>query len=763
MAVAPSPQPPPTADPVLAALLGALRRRVRRYVAWEGGQELLAASGLAFWVSLLLDWLFEPAREIRWALLAVGAVLLGVVAWRRLVSRLLVRCDAGSLARILERRFPVLADSLVSAIELQDSLQRDGECSDEYRQMVAVTVATARKRSQGLPLAHVFRARPWWRATATGAAAIASLGLLAWGAPQVLDVWGQRFLQGSDIRWPRRTHLMVEGFTEGPVRIARGADLPLVVRADTRGLVPHSVQLRYEMEDGLRGRASLVRDGNADPQREPFQRFTHTFVGVLTPLVFEVSGGDERIGNLRIDVVDRPALVDTFLECTFPEYLRREPARLPATAQVELPLGTQVHLAARASKPLAQVELAALVGDAAEPVAHTVVPERGDGQRVTWDVGTLSEDVRLLITLVDRDGIQNQEPYRLHLSAQADQLPRVTVRPRGVGMAVTPGAVIPLSGEMNDDHALANATLEYAVDEAEAVRLPCQTAVAGQDEATLEEVLDVAPLGLKPGQKLSLVIQGFDHCPRGADAVPGVSDTFRFEIVTPEALHDLLESREVNLRRQLERLIHEVQDARAEVRLLDAPAEPPTADTTPAATESAPPAAAPAATRPSGVATTEVPADDRAALARLRVVRAAQLARKDAEETRGIAAAFEGIREELINNRLQTEELLGRLTGGIAEPLRRIAQEHLQKLAESCERFVEKSSTHRGLAPPTADWDEQYGTILREMRTVLERMKELETFNEAVARLRGIIEEQQRLNQETQSRRRSRARELLEE
>ena len=49
------------------------------------------------------------------------------------------------------------------------------------------------------------------------------------------------------------------------------------------------------------------------------------------------------------------------------------------------------------------------------------------------------------------------------------------------------------------------------------------------------------------------------------------------------------------------------------------------------------------------------------------------------------------------------------------------------------------------------------------MQRVLDTMVELETFNEVVALLRAIVEEQETLNQQTQQRRRQKVRELLED
>jgi hypothetical protein len=53
--------------------------------------------------------------------------------------------------------------------------------------------------------------------------------------------------------------------------------------------------------------------------------------------------------------------------------------------------------------------------------------------------------------------------------------------------------------------------------------------------------------------------------------------------------------------------------------------------------------------------------------------------------------------------------------------------------------------------------------ILVEMRQVLDRMRELESYNEAIALLRGIIDDQEQINQQTKKRQKDRLDKLLEE
>lgn len=75
-------------------------------------------------------------------------------------------------------------------------------------------------------------------------------------APAAMGVWARRTLSLTDELWPRRTRLSVPDFENGPVKVASGGDLEVLVRADRNmPLVPETVNVRYWTADGVRGRA----------------------------------------------------------------------------------------------------------------------------------------------------------------------------------------------------------------------------------------------------------------------------------------------------------------------------------------------------------------------------------------------------------------------------------------------------------------------------------------------------------------------------
>ena len=137
--------------------------------------------------------------------------------------------------------------------------------------------------------------------------------------------------------------------------------------------------------------------------------------------------------------------------------------------------------------------------------------------------------------------------------------------------------------------------------------------------------------------------------------------------------------------------------------------------------------------------------------------------RKSTQEVLGLAEAFDDIRKQLVNNRIDTEELKSRLQAGIADPLRTIANRmfpELERRLEGLRAVLDDVRRGPGLRDRA---QQQADEILLAMQKVRDRMIELEDFNEALDLLRGIIQTQDQLRQETQQRHKQKIRELLKE
>lgn len=127
-----------------------------------------------------------------------------------------------------------------------------------------------------------------------------------------------------------------------------------------------------------------------------------------------------------------------------------------------------------------------------------------------------------------------------------------------------------------------------------------------------------------------------------------------------------------------------------------------------------------------------------------------------------VATSFDEIHEEMVNNHIDTPELKERLKDGVADPLRRIIGERFPKLRGELKRFAgELGDSEQSALSRTAALAE-YDATLVELRQVLDKMLELETFNEVLEMLREIIAEQEKVSGETKQKQKQKLKDLAE-
>ena len=118
-------------------------------------------------------------------------------------------------------------------------------------------------------------------------------------------------------------------------------------------------------------------------------------------------------------------------------------------------------------------------------------------------------------------------------------------------------------------------------------------------------------------------------------------------------------------------------------------------------------------------------------------------------------AAFFQIKEELENNGLLTAEVDKRLIEQIAKPLQTLADIPLPELQAQCRRTDEQVVNRDRILRKVDD-------VLMQMRALLAMMMELESFNEVIDKLRGVIRSQEEIRVDTIEQQKKQAREALE-
>ena len=148
---------------------------------------------------------------------------------------------------------------------------------------------------------------------------------------------------------------------------------------------------------------------------------------------------------------------------------------------------------------------------------------------------------------------------------------------------------------------------------------------------------------------------------------------------------------------------------------------------------------------------------------KLRVSGALQNVTQLTFETLGVAEGFEDIVVEYQNNRIDTDELTERLQNNIAVPLHEIAETLLPELDVKLHKLPSAIDGGAENSPVQSAAIIQSDVVIEAMQRILDRMLELESYNEIVELLRGIVAEQKELNEATRNRRLEKLRSLLDD
>jgi hypothetical protein len=786
-------------------------------VAWLG---LTFWLGLAIDYLPVLVGASEMPQLARAVLLGAIGIVLAWILYRWILRRLFVRLADHSMALLLERQFDRFHDSLLTSVEMSEHPERAGEFNEE---MLTHTREEAEQQVRDVNLRRVFNFAPLAAYVTLALVLAGTVAAFAFFANDAFGIWVRRMYALQNEPWPRNSFIEVEGVevkrelayaaaaSEQEIRranflafpadrrlqVAKGSSLVLRVRADdSKEVTPDTCTVYYttyeETPEGEqrrvdRGWINMDKDGDV---RDGYQEYTFAgkpFKSILNTVQFDVVGYDHRVRDFWVRVVDSPTILTTQLDCEFPEYMvnRRQSQWLPRTVELrsgtQLPRGTKIRFRVATNKPLR--EALVVNADTNQPFAVQIVGQGPAGSSTASDspeataasdasaspesagfeftIDSLNANLGLKVTLIDIDGVSNDRPIRLYVSAIDDTPPRVEIALRGIGSAITPDAQTPAAGRIVDDYGVQSAWFEMQREDAEAVHqhkfgLPANGEVQAALDFRAARANGTSPLEIKEGDKLVLTVKASDFSTLDGGPNIGSGDRYQLEVVSPNQLLAMLEARELGQRRRFEQIVQEMTDLRDS--LLRVKAEVSGQEETGAEPEDA---AGPAATEEEGEPAQENAAAEEDATAEsgslrlARIQRAEQQSQKSAQETLGVAMAFEAIREELINNRVDTEERKARLKELIADPLRNISEKMFPELNA---RLMEVQKLHSDAqqGPQAAQLAiDETERVLTAMNEVLNQMLDLETYNELVDIVRSLIKDQEQIIDGTKKQRRS--------
>ena len=788
----------PVLDPRICDALRSVERQIRLRTGLETVLLLIAIVLGTFWIGFLVDRTptFFGGREMPWT--ARGVLLFGLLTtsgylfFKGMQQGPLRKFTADGLALLLERRFKHLDGRLLTSVQL---LNRDQPRTADFAPSLLERVH--RQAAEAITLLRPTEALRWEPVTTmaayAGPLALASF-LFGMVAPDTAKQALSRLLLVNNDPWPRKSHLEALGleiplttledsggpretrlveFSSGVVRVARGEPAELRVRAKADdAIIPEVCTVYYRTASGMRGQANMRRAGKPVDNWQLFLLDGAPLDAISENMQLEVRGGDARVDDLRIEVVEPPAISKLNLVVVPPNYLfvaGMVRSVRPFQAGIRVPEGSQLFLEGDTTSPLMGVlasvtrprDSAASSKQDENPEPHrlTATIKEGTGE-FRLDLGTISEPLTCRLVPIDHLFVRSTAPYRYLISVMPDLLPIVTVRLKGIGDAVTARAILPTTGTAIDDYRVyepqlelrvtpsANASTDNAGPEAKSQGANWKLNLKRDGE--FAERLDLEQLTLAkqlpplvPGTMLTIFAEATDAYDLGPKHT-GTSDRIVLEVVSPDNMLARLESRELSLRSRLQEVIRETEQLR---ELLDQIRR-----------EGWPTGDAPKTT--TMLQTDEAAGNDATATDRtkqLMLLRASQASlqmTKSREETEGILSGVDDILEELANNRLDTPDRRERLVGRVRQPLASLVETDFRELDRLVDQLPAALLQNDG-APQAATAVRGCEQVLLRLDEILKGMLELEGYNELLDLVRELIDDQGNLIQRTEQKQKS--------
>lgn len=718
----------------------------------------------------------ELSPTARALLLALAIIIALVQLYRFIGRRLFVSMQNRSLALLVEKKHPEFEESLVTTVTEADSPARAEVPVDKV--MLNMTRSKAESLVEQVDPREIVGFQ-FLRPSAILACLLA-VSVLALGIANFenLRLAVKRLYLLDSQPWPRRVRLEMVGLkikTDNPVpgieelgqilspkdgafRVPRGASLSMTVRAQENDplvpwrRLPSSCLMYYRTTDGDRGTQALNRIGSPKDGWQTYSLNGSPLDSVLSDLEFTVRGDDFRDGPFKIEIVNQAIVTETSLDCVYPDYLSSNdslswtPRSVRWTGRAELPEGTSFSVRGLATKPLKK---AYVWNPATSEMQQGIV----DGSNFEFPVEAISEDVNLQFYFLDSDNLVSDSPHSVFVEPITDEAPDVIARLVGIGTAVTPQAILPFEGQILDDYRVQETWVELTTP----LRKLPPSVQSTRDGGKLDSSIDLEELvraGLKltvdDGSELGVIIKAKDfYSLNGEDPNVGVGDRYSLELVSAGRLLRILERIEVSQRRRLEQIFEEVSNVRgylSRTRKQRGNQED-SANIEPGDRE---------------------PGDDDAASRQqaMRIVfaqRSKLQAMKSSQELRGIAGAFENLRSQLINNRIDAEDRKQRLSEQVIAPLKTIPEGTLKTLVNTIDEIEETLKqidkgiggeqseaaatelTDRGLVETDA--------VLKEIDAILSVLVKYESQNELLEIVRRMISEQEKLMKRTRDKR----------
>ena len=267
--------------------------------------------------------------------------------------------------------------------------------------------------------------------------------------------------------------------------------------------------------------------------RESDTRYSRTLEALTEQVSVAFACGRARSGWFPVELLLQPKVLAGKVTVTPPAYTELGPQTTPLDSNELAALeGAEIMLELTSNRPLAPSSLVLTPATAPGTVAAPIdIPGKVTGRDTIMFRWTVTRPGNLSATLRDVRGTPAADPLDLTLRAIPDQAPAVDLSSPPRLLLATPSTKIPLAGRAEDDNALAKVqfvrTLLGFRDRARVV-----APALHEKQFEFRDALDLATLGVTPGQTLELFLEASDHNPSLLGQ--GASGISRIQIISEE-------------------------------------------------------------------------------------------------------------------------------------------------------------------------------------------------------------------------------------
>ncbi len=683
-------------------------RALRRHVLLEAAARIgMALLGLAA-VSLLFDWWLELSLATRIGCLLVGLGVIGYLAWRYIYLPFQVALSPVEVANLIDRSRHVndqqaIAPQVASLLQLPAHLAE----AEQSEEMIVRAVQENYRRLNEYPFEKSINQKHTQACLLGLLAAVAIPICFLFILPATAQLWGARWLLGSNQPWPRDTRLIVVGLNEGKWVLPRGESATLQIQVEDAAEPTESVWLSLEHENGETETITMNRFQAGD--------FRYEMPPVQLPIQALAWGGDDQTEPFEIVPIDRPRISDLTIRATHPRLSEPFVSRFSASeGNVRLLPQSRVTLELTTNVKVREIDV-----DSKE-VSLQWKSTDGKHFQTKW---THERPVNFKLTLHSAEHEISSHPRPVSIGIQPDRSPRLSFRYSGLRQRITPQATIPFSIIARDDFGIRQvgmasevplsgiSTTEKTADAADGKTEPAAPEklkhqqdypVYGPEDPAVETVVEheqrvsITEMKLNPGAVITFQSFAEDNCFTGRQKTNSRQLVFR--IVKPEELFREILLRQQQLRSRLRKSRDQAEQLRDQLKLAQKPDE--------------------AATW----------------------LRQHQLVRREVGQ---VSHALDRSVEEMKLNQLGGAETWQLIEQTVLKPLGNLHDREMEQQRQSLESL-------RGQSPePLSQLTAQQDQILKMMDQILNNMAQWDSFIDVVNQLNAVIKLEQLVKEKT--------------